>query len=109
MEQHCPLMQNNAPPWPPSERARGEHGAPGDRAMAMDLNELVVFAHVVRLGSFTAAAHELQMQKSGVSRKVADLEERLGTRLLQRTTRKLNLTDEGRVFYEHCTRVLAEI
>ncbi|MBF5045330.1 LysR family transcriptional regulator [Aggregicoccus sp. 17bor-14] len=75
----------------------------------MDLNELSVFATVVRLGSFTAAARELEMQKSGVSRKVSDLEERLRTRLLQRTTRKLALTDAGRIYYEHCARMLAEV
>lgn len=75
----------------------------------MDLNELAVFASVVRLGSFTAAARALGMQKSGVSRKVSDLEARLGMQLLQRTTRKLALTDAGRVYYEHCARMLAEV
>jgi DNA-binding transcriptional LysR family regulator len=75
----------------------------------MDLREVLVFTQVVRSGSFTAAAGELGMQKSSVSRKVADLEARLGVRLLQRTTRRLHLTDEGRVFYEHCTRAVAEL
>ena len=54
---------------------------------APDLNEMLVFAQVVRGGSFTAAARELAMPKSTVSRKVTDLEARLGARLLQRTTR----------------------
>src|SRR5215218_4950128 len=75
----------------------------------MDLNELAIFASVVRLGSFTAAARERGMQKSGVSRKVAELEERLGVQLLQRTTRKLTLTDEGRIYAEHAARALAEV
>lgn len=75
----------------------------------MELKEVLVFTQVVRSGSFTAAARELGMQKSTVSRKVSDLEERLGVRLLQRTTRTLHLTDEGRIFFEHCQRAMAEL
>jgi DNA-binding transcriptional LysR family regulator len=75
----------------------------------MDLNELVVFARVVQAGSFSAAATALAMPKSTVSRKVAGLEARLGARLLQRTTRKLSLTDAGRTYYEHCARIVSEI
>lgn len=75
----------------------------------MDLNEIVVFARVVDTGSFTAAARELGMPKSTVSRKVSDLEERLGARLLQRTTRKLHLTDVGTTYYQHARRVVDEI
>lgn len=75
----------------------------------MDLNEVLVFTQVVRTGSFTAAAKALGMQKSSVSRKVTDLEERLGVRLLQRTTRTLRLTEEGQLYYEQCTRGLAEL
>jgi DNA-binding transcriptional LysR family regulator len=75
----------------------------------VDLNELVVFARVVQVGSFTAAAAELGMPKSTVSRKVSALEERLGARLLQRTTRKLSLTDEGRAYYDHASRIAVEI
>lgn len=74
----------------------------------MDLNELVVFAKVVQTGSFIGAARELDMPKSTVSRKVADLEEHLGARLLQRTTRQLKLTDVGQVFYQHAIRVVVE-
>lgn len=74
-----------------------------------DLNDLVVFARVVHAGSFTAAARSLGRPKSTVSRKVAELEQRLGARLLQRTTRRLRLTDEGRAFYAHCERIIAEI
>lgn len=75
----------------------------------MDLNEIVVFARVVQAGSFTAAARALSMPKSTVSRKVLELEERLGSRLLQRTTRKLSLTDVGRAYYEHAARIVSEV
>ncbi len=74
-----------------------------------DLNEVVVFAKVADSGSFTAAAADLDMPKSTVSRKVADLEARLGARLLQRTTRKLNLTDAGRTYYEYAARAVLEL
>jgi DNA-binding transcriptional LysR family regulator len=75
----------------------------------MDLNEILVFARVVQKGSYTAAAAELDMPKSTVSRRVSDLEDRLNARLLQRTTRKLSLTDVGRTYYEYCARIVAEI
>src|SRR6185369_3115761 len=75
----------------------------------MDLNEMLVFARVVQAGSFTTAATELGMPKSTVSRKVSELEERLGSRLLQRTTRKLSLTDVGRTYYDYCARIASEI
>jgi DNA-binding transcriptional LysR family regulator len=76
---------------------------------SLDLNELVVFARVVDAGSFTAAAAALEMPKSTVSRKVTDLEARLGARLLQRTTRKLHLTDAGTAYYSYCARIVAEM
>src|ERR1043166_3745091 len=63
----------------------------------MDLNEIAVFTRVVQAGSFTAAAKALGMPKSTVSRKVADLEERLQARPLPRPTRKLILTDPRRL------------
>ncbi|AKJ05690.1 LysR family transcriptional regulator [Archangium gephyra] len=74
----------------------------------MDLNELLVFAKVVQSGSFTVAAKGLRMPKSTVSRKVSELEERVGAQLLQRTTRKLRLTEVGQAYYEHCARIVAE-
>ena len=70
---------------------------------------MLVFARVVRAGSFTTAAAELGMPKSTVSRKVSELEERLKSRLLQRTTRKLSLTDVGRTYYDYCARIMGEI
>jgi len=75
----------------------------------LDLNDIIVFARVVQTGSFTTAARDLKMPKSTVSRRVSALEERLGARLLQRTTRKLSLTDVGRVYYEHCSRIVDEV
>src|SRR5688572_9690991 len=75
----------------------------------MDLNEILVFARVVHAGSFTAAAVELGMPKSTVSRKVSELEERLKARLLQRTTRKLSLTDAGRIYYDYSARIVSEL
>jgi DNA-binding transcriptional LysR family regulator len=73
----------------------------------IDLNEIAVFAKVVEAGSFVGAARELDMPKSTVSRKVSALESRLGARLLQRTTRKLSLTDAGNTYYQHAVRVVA--
>jgi DNA-binding transcriptional LysR family regulator len=75
----------------------------------MDLNEILVFARVVQAGSFIAASRALGIPKSTVSRKVAELEERLDTRLLQRTSRKLSLTDAGRIFYDHGARIASEV
>jgi DNA-binding transcriptional LysR family regulator len=75
----------------------------------MDLNEIVVFARVVETKSFTAAAQLLGLPKSTVSRKVSQLEERLAVRLLQRTTRKLSLTEIGQTYYERCQRIVADI
>ena len=70
---------------------------------------MLVFARVVQTGSFTTAAAELGMPKSTVSRKVTELEERLKARLLNRTTRKLSLTDVGRTYYDYCARIAGEI
>jgi DNA-binding transcriptional LysR family regulator len=74
-----------------------------------DLNEILVFTRVVQAGSFTAAARALAMPKSTVSRKVAELEDRLGLRLLQRTTRRLGLTDAGRLYFERSARLVADM
>lgn len=75
----------------------------------MDLNQMAVFVRVVQAGSFSAAARQLGMPKSTLSRKVSELEERLGSRLLQRTTRKLGLTDAGRIYFDHAARIVAEV
>lgn len=68
--------------------------------------EMRAFVSVVNEGSFVRAADALNMSKTAVSRLVSDLEARLGSRLLQRTTRKLSLTQEGEVFHERCKELL---
>jgi hypothetical protein len=66
------------------------------RIQMLDLNDIVVFARVVEAGSFTSAARLLGMPKTTVSRRLAALEREVGVRLVQRTTRSLNMTDAGR-------------
>lgn len=78
--------------------------------MQMDkFQEMKVFAAVVEAGSFTGATEGLDMSKAAVSRYVADLEERLGVRLLHRTTRKLSPTAEGEIFYARCRELLGNL
>lgn len=69
-----------------------------------DLNSLVVFAHVVEANSFSGAARVLKMPTSTVSRRVAELEDQLGVRLIERSTRNLRLTDVGSEVLEHARR-----
>ena len=71
----------------------------------MDLNDMLYFAEVVECGGFAAAARRLGLPKSKLSRRVAQLEERLGVRLLQRTTRKLSVTDVGALYLRHCSAI----
>ncbi len=73
----------------------------------MDLNRVAVFLRVVEAGSFTRAAEALGVRKSSVSRSVAALEADLGIRLLQRTTRRLSLTDAGRAYHDRARDALA--
>jgi DNA-binding transcriptional LysR family regulator len=73
------------------------------------LTSMTAFATVVASGSFTAAAQRLNLSPAAVTTHVRSLEERLGARLLNRTTRKLSLTEAGRTYYEHCARILADI
>ena len=75
----------------------------------IDLNEVRVFTKVVESGSFSGAARTLGYPRATVSRKVSQLEESLGIRLLQRSTRKLNLTGPGREYYLKCSSALSEI
>ena len=72
-----------------------------------DLNELYFFAKVVDHGGFSAAAQQLGIPKSRLSRHIARLETRLGVRLLNRTTRRVTLTESGRLYYRHCRDLLA--
>lgn len=75
----------------------------------VDLNEVAVFIRVVDAGSFSSAAKALGLPRSTVSRKVSQLEEVLGVRLLQRSTRKLNLTQAGRDYYIQCSGAISQI
>lgn len=74
----------------------------------MDLNDLRYFALIVGHGSFSAAARVTHLNKSKLSRRIAVLEEELGVRLLQRSTRRLALTEAGRAFHEHCAAMVTE-
>lgn len=71
--------------------------------------EMDVFVHVVERGGFSAAARDLRMTPSAVSKLMARLEARLGVRLIKRSTRKLQLTPEGTAYYQRCTRILADM
>lgn len=68
-----------------------------------------VFARVVRAGSFSAAARDLNQTPSAVSKQIGRLEDRLGARLFNRTTRRLGLTEVGAAFYERAQRILSEV
>ena len=73
-----------------------------------DLNDMLYFAEVVDRGGFAAAGRSLGLPKSKLSRRVAELEGRLGVRLLQRTTRKLSLTEAGELYHRHCVAMREE-
>ncbi|MBA1428426.1 LysR family transcriptional regulator [Pseudomonas fluorescens] len=70
---------------------------------------VVLFLQVVESGSLSAAAERLNLTRSAVGKGLARLEARLGTRLLQRSTRRQRLTEDGQAYYEHCLRALAEL
>lgn len=70
---------------------------------------MLVFVRVVDAGSLSGAARDLNVSLAVISRKLARLEERLGARLVNRTTSTLALTEEGAAFHAHCVRILAEI
>lgn len=74
-----------------------------------DLNDMLVFATVVEQGSFTAAAEVLGTPKSNISRKITRLEQSLGVRLLERSTRTQHLTEVGRQYFGYCQRIKEEI
>lgn len=77
--------------------------------MQRDLNDTLIFVKVVELETFAAAARALSLPNSTVSRKVRELEERLGARLLNRTTRRLALTEAGARYFEHGKRIASEL
>lgn len=74
-----------------------------------DLERMAIFAHVVEEKSFSAAARRLNLSKSLVSKHITQLEKSIGSRLLNRTTRALSLTEAGSIFYEHCARIIEEL
>src|ERR1022692_1536898 len=73
------------------------------------LHAIAAFAKVVESGSFARAAERLDVSVSSISRLVSELEAHLGARLLNRTTRRLSLTESGRAFYERCVQLLADL
>ena len=77
--------------------------------MSHDLNDTLIFVKVVEHGSFIAAAKSLRLPKTTVSRKVQELETRLGAQLLHRTTRKLGLTEAGNIYFEHSQRIARDL
>ena len=72
-------------------------------------NLMILFVETVDHGNFSAAARSLSLSPSAVSRQIRRLEDRLGVRLLNRSTRSITLTDEGRALYERCAPIAAEI
>ena len=75
----------------------------------LDLNDIWLFVHVVRAGSFAAAGRKLSMPPNTISRRLQALEATMGVRLLQRSTRQLNMTAAGREFFERCAPGLEDI
>ncbi len=74
----------------------------------IDLNDLAYLAQVVEHGGYSAAERALGIPKSRLSRRISELEARLGVRLLQRTTRRLSLTEAGELLLKHCRAMLIE-
>ena len=73
------------------------------------VDDMTVFVRVVERASLSAAGRELRLSPAVVSARITKLEGRLGVRLLNRTTRSVNPTEEGSLYFEHCLRILAEI
>jgi DNA-binding transcriptional LysR family regulator len=78
-------------------------------AFQTQLGTIAIFCKAAELGSFTAAARALALTPAAVSRSVGRLEERLGNKLFRRTTRSMQLTDDGRMYYEQCRTALSQI
>jgi DNA-binding transcriptional LysR family regulator len=72
-------------------------------------SDMRLFVRVVEAGSLSAAAERLEIAKSAASRRLAELETRLGVELLHRSTRRMRLTESGQAYYEHCVRILADV
>ena len=80
-----------------------------DLTMMISPADMLLFAAIVREGSFTRAARQLGITKQTASERIGKLEERLGVRLLERTTRRLRVTDAGATYYERCAAIAAQI
>src|SRR6478609_6094486 len=90
--------------------ARWRAPTQGGNAVTIDrIKDINVFVHVAETKSFTMAAEQVGLSRSAVGKSVTRLEDRLGVRLLQRTTRSVSLTSEGAVFHERCIRILADL
>src|SRR3974390_2847245 len=87
--------------YPLDSKVGNQFSIPGKM---IDLNALLIFAKVVEANSFSEAARRLKMPISTVSRRIAELEDQLGVRLLERSTRSLRLTDFGSDILEHAMR-----
>src|SRR5258708_1616973 len=74
-----------------------------------DLNDFYYFVEVVTHGGFASAGRALGAPKSKLSRRIAQLEDRLGVRLIERSTRRFRVTDLGRIFYERCRGMMTEV
>lgn len=70
--------------------------------MLRDMSDTLAFVEVVERGSFTAAAESFRTSKARISKKVQDLEQRLGVKLLHRTTRNIRLTEAGSIYFDRC-------
>lgn len=79
-----------------------------NETIVQDLNDLYFFVHVVDHGGFAAAARALGIPRSRLSRRIALLEDRLGVRLIQRSTRRFSVTEIGQDYYRHCVAMLVE-
>jgi len=77
--------------------------------MSLDADDLLLFARVMEVGSFSRAAERVRLPKSTVSRRIAGLEQRLGEKLLQRSTRRLTLTEFGQGVLEHARALASEV
>lgn len=73
-----------------------------------NLKRMAIFSHVVEAGGFSAAARRIGIAKSAVSKHIAELERQVGVKLLTRTTRQLNLTDAGEIYYKACSQLVTD-
>ena len=74
-----------------------------------DVNDYLIFAELARAGSITEVARKLGLPKSTISRRLANLEERIGSRLINRTTRSQALTELGQAYLEYCERLAQDV